>query len=200
MKKFLIYLCIIVVLSFTLVSCKIIDDVDLNPSDKQEITNEDEVRCSLEDLKLNSDICMFISTVSQHEVVTENGVVQTIVGTIPVTEWQVDSIEEEITITESDESCLEPKSVYIVFLSKNEQKDNTYFFTDGKSGVFKVERGDIKPLDYSLKKDVKTLWNNRIEGFDEWFAQNYKEPQASTQEYLTSPENTPAPEKTTSPA
>ena len=43
---------------------------------------------------------------------------------------------------------------YYVFLNKD---NNGYYLSCGKSSVFSVYYGDIKPLDYKLKKEVKII-------------------------------------------
>jgi len=154
-----------------------------NPNDSNTSVTTQSDTITLDYLKQNSDACVIITTcvAEYYNVKTINDQIYTTVDFIPMG-WQDKYYKKSKTfiIIENTKSYIEPESVYIVFLSKSENNDG-YYLSCGKSSIFSVKSGDIKPLDYKMKNEVKTHWNNRIETFEMWFIENYEDPALTTE-------------------
>lgn len=145
-------------------------------------------KVSLQELRNSSELCVYIATDEIYKPQRKETKVYTKVETIPISEWQLEHLEDNITIIEDDISYIEPERVYIVFLSKSENGDD-YYLSCGKSSIFILDYGKIKPLDYKMKNEVKTHWNNDINTFEEWFSENYEDPALTTETTDNLPEN-----------
>lgn len=178
MHKHIIGLLLLFFFVFTVSSCQ--TSKNPNNSNTSEITQSDTI--TLDYLKQNSDACVIITTCvpEYYNIKTINDQIYTTVDFIPMG-WQDKYYQKSktFTIIENTKSYIEPESVYVVFLSKSEDNDG-YYLSCGKSSIFSVKSGDIKPLDYKMKNEVKTHWNNRIETFEMWFSENYEDPSIST--------------------
>ncbi len=70
-----------------------------------------------------------------------------------------ESIGEVITIV-NDENYFEKESSFVLFINKVENEENIYTTVNGKSGIIKLEKGEAKPLDKSVKiHTVDLLWD-----------------------------------------
>ena len=145
-------------------------------------------KVSLQELRNSSELCVYIATDEIYKPQRKETKVYTKVETIPISEWQLEHLEDNITIIEDDISYIEPERVYIVFLSKSENGDD-YYLSCGKSSIFILDYGKIKPLDYKMKNEVKTHWNNDINTFEEWFSENYEDPALTTETIDNLPES-----------
>lgn len=175
MYKYIILGFLILTLFFCTSSCGKINHNDTVSSNANQNADKNNEITTLEELKEISDVCVFISTFETYETKNENNQLFSEVEVIPVAEWQLKCFTDNITIIEYTKSYIEPESVYIVFLSESEDNDG-YYLSCGKSSIFSINRGDIKPLDYRMGKEVKTHWNNRIRTFEAWFTENYPDP------------------------
>lgn len=181
MYKYIVIGFLISTLLFCTSSCGAINNNNTVSSNmNQNITQNNEIT-TLEELKNCSDACVYISTCKTYEVKNENNKIYSKVRVIPVTLWQCNFFADNITIIEHIESYLEPERVYIVFLSESEEDNDSYYLSCGKSSIFSVN-GDVKPLDYKLKREVETHWGNKYENFEVWFNTNYSEPPQTTTE------------------
>lgn len=145
-------------------------------------------KVSLQELRNSSELCVYIATDEIYKPQRKETKVYTEVETVPISEWQLEHLEDNITIIEDDISYIEPDRVYIVFLSKAEN-DDEYYLSGGKSGIFTLDYGKVKPLDYKMKKEVKTQWDNKYENFEVWFSENYEDPALTTEATDNLPEN-----------
>ncbi|MBE6815042.1 MAG: hypothetical protein E7522_06280 [Ruminococcaceae bacterium] len=179
MHKHIVGLLLLFFFVFTVSSCQ--TSKNPNNSNASEITQSDTI--TLDYLKRNSDACVIITTCvpEYYNIKTINDQIYTTVDFIPMG-WQDKYYQKckTFTIIENTKSYIEPESVYVVFLSKSEDNDG-YYLSCGKSSIFSVKSGDIKPLDYKMKNEVKTHWNNDINTFEVWFNENYKDPALTTE-------------------
>ena len=186
MYKHIVGLLLLFFFVFTVSSCQ--TSKNPNNSNTSEITQSDTI--TLDYLKRNSDICAIVATFGDEYYITEtiNDKIFTTVDFIPL-DWQDMYIKTPvITVIEYDNSYIEPEHMYILFLSESED-NNGYYLSCGKSSVFSVYYGDIKPLDYKMKNEVKTHWNNDINTFEEWFSENYEDPALTTETIDNLPES-----------
>lgn len=178
MYKRILCLVILSIYLLSISSCKAIQNSTINPTETDDTTTSNKENITFESLKNVSDACVIITTCvpEYYDVKTINDQIYTTVDFVPM-EWQDKYYFKcpTLTIIENAKSYIEPESVYIVFLSKSEENDG-YYLSYGKSSIFSVNSGDIKPLDYKMKNEVKTHWNNRIETFEMWFSENYEDP------------------------
>ena len=185
-------ICVLFVIAFILImpSC---ETTKKYYSDLTDINNE---TVTLDSLKNSSDFCTVISAYSFYETKTEKNKIYTTVCFRP-RDWQENYMSanlidatlikgqidvhpgqksKTITIIEYDKSYIKPGNKYIVFLNKSEY-DNTYYLSSGKSSLFTCHSGgDITPVDYKLKKEIKEYWNDEMVTFSVWFSKNYPEP------------------------
>lgn len=178
MYKRILCLVILSIYLLSISSCKAIQNSTINPTETDDTNTSNKENITFESLKNVSDACVIITTCipEYYDVKTINDQIYTTVDFVPM-EWQDKYYFKcpTLTIIENAKSYIEPESVYIVFLSKSEENDG-YYLSYGKSSIFSVNSGDIKPLDYKMKNEVKTHWNNRIETFEMWFSENYEDP------------------------
>ena len=188
MAKYIICTIFILVFVFNLSSCKTENNSNNESYNTKQTSNKSAEAITLEELKENSDVCIYISTTQIYENKNQEGQEYTIVNVIPVTEWQIKYFTGDITIIEHGKSHIEPDKVYIAFLSKSEN-DDEYYLNYGKSGIFTLDYGKVKPLDYKMKKEVKTQWDNKYENFEVWFSENYEDPALTPEITDNLPEN-----------
>ncbi len=143
---------------------------------------------TLNDLKKNSDYFVYISAFSKYEVEEKDNKIYTKIGVLYTDYWQKKHIKNEITIVEENESFIDDGNVYLAFLSEIEGQPDCYSLTNGKSGLFEIEKGKIKPIDNDLKEEVKTYWDSDVDNIGKWASENYEEPSTTmaVQEYSRS--------------
>ena len=139
-------------------------------------SNNNDEAVTLKDLKNNSDYLVYISAFSKYEVEKKGDKIYTKIGVIYIDDWQSNHIKNEITIVEKNESCIDDDNLYLAFLSEIEGQPDCYSLTNGKSGLFKIEKGKIKPIDNDLKEEVKTHWDDDADNADKWERENFEEP------------------------
>lgn len=178
MYKRILFLFVFFIYFFSVTSCKGIKNNTIDSIENNISTTSNRGTTTFESLINISDACVIITTCvpEYYDVKTINDQIYTTVDFIPMG-WQDKYYQKckTFTIIENTKSYIEPESVYVVFLSKSEDNDG-YYLSCGKSSIFSVKSGDIKPLDYKMKNEVKTHWNNRIETFEMWFSENYEDP------------------------